>query len=278
MSSSGDKLRIPIEIKTDDLEELQEVIKGINDAESNVRALPKKGKAGGGAATRAPIAERERPFEGGIFDQSRAATPLGKDRTSRQATKRDNEFSKLKDQVNKVEEATGQFGSQLAGMATNLGFAGVATVAGRNAQKIKGGVPTKAAIAGTSAASGAVAMAQGGVGGLMGKFGGLVTKAFLPVAIITSILQLVTTITKEMFRDGGFFDRRFRRQINEEVASATDRKEKAEIQQGLRVLRITPVAGFRGEGTTRFAKLVDEGNSQYLQGVEMGSKGGWSSF
>jgi hypothetical protein len=276
---SSDKLRIPIEIKTDDLEELQEIIKGISDAESDLRALPQKGKKGGGVSRSAIQQDRERPFTGGIFEQTRGtpSLPLGKDRTSRQATQRENEFTKLRDKVDKVEESTGKFGGQLAGMAANLGFAGVATVAGRNAQNISRGIGTKAAIVGTSTASGAVGLAKGGVGGLTGIFAGIAGKAFLPIAIVTTMITLITTITNEMFRDGGVLDRRFRRKINSEVASATDRKEKAEIQQGLRVLRITPVAGFRGEGATVFAQQNKNLETQYLQGIEMGSKGGWST-
>ena len=69
MSASDDIIRIPIEIKTQDIEEIQTLLNEINEAESNLKGLrPRKGKAKD-STSRSPVI-REEPFSGGIFRQT----------------------------------------------------------------------------------------------------------------------------------------------------------------------------------------------------------------
>jgi hypothetical protein len=282
--SGDDKLRIPIEIETGDLKELNETLNNISKAESDLRALPRKGKGTGDTGSRAalPTSRGETPFEGGIFEQPRTglATPTvpGRDKTSRQAFTRENEFKKLRERVDNVEEASSIMGSGLAGMAANLGFAGIANTVDVNRSSLKGGKKTlpigftQKIKGGAESASGAVSFAKGGFGGIGGMLGGLATKAFVPIAILTTMYELVTTILQELFRPGGYWDIRWKRQIDNEVASLTDRQEKAELQQGIRILRITPVAGFRGPSTARLAHNFDRNQQVWLNDFNMESR------
>jgi hypothetical protein len=280
--TGDDKLRIPIEIETGDLKELNETINNISKAESDLRALPRKGK-GKDDTSRSALntSQGESPFAGGIFEQTRTgqATPSPvRDKTSRQAFTRENEFRKLKDQVDRVEDATSTIASGLGGMAANLGFAGVATAVGINQDKLagkSGALPigfAQRAQGGVQSVSSGVSLAKGGIGGMMGGFAGIATKAFLPAAVAATIYELITTVLQELFRPGGFLDRRYRRVIDDEVASLTERDEKAELQQGIRILRTTPVAGFRGSSTTQLANKYDRNQQVYLNDYNMESR------
>lgn len=279
MSATGDdKLHIPIEIKTDDLKELQAVINDISKAESDLRALPRRGKGKGDVSSRSAFTgERETPFSGGIFEQSReTALPQGKDKTSRQAIQKDNAFRDLRDRVDNIEEGTSKIQGAVVGMAQNLGFAGILTNFGNDPKgKKPGALPigfTQRTQAGVNAASGALNFARGGIGGMAGMLGSIATKAILPVAIATTIYELVTSVLQELFRPGGFLDRRYRQVIDDEVASLTSRQEKAELQQGIRILRITPVAGFRGPSTARLAAAYDRNQQVWLNDFNMESR------
>jgi hypothetical protein len=278
--SGDDKLRIPIEIDTGDLKELNETLNNINKAESDLRALPRKGRGTGDTSGRAPLntSRGETPFSGGIFEESKpSAIPLGKDKTSRQAFTRENEFKKLRDQVNNVEEATSEVNSMIGNLAGSLGFAGIAGLSVDNRKLIsgkggKGAMPIgfgKAAQIGTQTAGAGIGLATAGVSGLGGKIASMVSSKILPVAVALAMMELVKGILTEMFRPGGFFDRRYRRVIDDEVASLTERSEKAEISQGIRILRTTPVAGFRGPSTSIAARNYDRGQQVWLNDYNM---------
>ncbi len=77
------------------------------------------------------------------------------------------------------------------------------------------------------------------------------------------------TLVDFLIKPGGPFDRRFRRIIRREISSATEREEKAAIRQGIKILRITPYATFRGESTTIQASNYNEGNPIYSQDFEL---------
>ncbi len=97
--SGDDKLRIPIEIDTSDLKELNETLNNISKAESDLRALPRRGRGTDETSRSALGTSRgETPFSGGIFEQTRTgpATPTPvRDKTSSAAFQRENEFNKL---------------------------------------------------------------------------------------------------------------------------------------------------------------------------------------
>jgi len=69
-----DAVRVPIEIKTDDLEEIQQLIQQLTEAEEEIRkakteekgALPRKGRARDGES-KAPLEAADIDERGGIF-------------------------------------------------------------------------------------------------------------------------------------------------------------------------------------------------------------------
>jgi len=113
-----DAVRVPIEIKTEDLDELQQLIQQLTEAEEAARtarasgaALPSKGAAGpqtfGGQAKRSGREGAAGEGPGGIFggEKGMQATPQTfRDRSGRQAMKRENQFSALQDQVKQMQE------------------------------------------------------------------------------------------------------------------------------------------------------------------------------
>ena len=110
MSSNGeDKLKIPIEIKTEDLDEIRELINEITQAENDLRSLkatPRKGKGAGDQSSRSAFTSPEEK-EGGIFggQEGDGALPIqGRDKKSRTPMQRESEFAKLKNQVQEVEK------------------------------------------------------------------------------------------------------------------------------------------------------------------------------
>jgi hypothetical protein len=243
MSSTGsdDALRIPIEIKTDDLEEIRELINNLSDAESDIRSVtPRRGRGRGDTSSRSAFTPSSEE-SGGIFGQmgGEAMPTQGRDKKSRTPFQRENEFSKLKNQVEGVEQ-------QQTDMMK--GALGTVTQATGFAQLIGGG-------------------------GVIGKIKGIATKAFLPLAIVTAVTELVTGVVSALIAPGAPFDIRFKRVISDEISSATEREEKAEIRQGLRTIRISPIAGFRGGGANIAGEQFKKGLPIYDQNFNMLGRG-----
>ena len=113
-----DAVRVPIEIKTEDLSELQQLIQELTEAEEASRTarasgatLPSKGSAGAqsfaGQAKRSGREAAAGEGPGGIFggDSGMQATPQTfRDRSGRQAMQRENQFSALQDQVKQMQD------------------------------------------------------------------------------------------------------------------------------------------------------------------------------
>ena len=113
-----DAVRVPIEIKTEDLSELQQLIQQLTEAEEASRtarasgaALPSKGAAGpqtfGGQAKRTGSEGAAGESAGGIFAgmRDKAALPTTfRDRSGKHATQRENRFDALEDQVKDMAE------------------------------------------------------------------------------------------------------------------------------------------------------------------------------
>ena len=243
MSSTGsdDALRIPIEIKTDDLEEITKLINDLSDAESDIRSVtPRSGRGRGDTSSRSAFTPSSEE-SGGIFGQTggEALPTQGRDKKSRTPFQRENEFSKLKNQVENVEQHQTDIMKGALGTATQAtGFA-----------QLLGG------------------------GGVIGKIKGIATKAFLPLAIVTAVTELVTSTVGALISPGAPFDIRFKRVISDEIASATEREEKAEIRQGLRTIRISPIAGFRGGGANISGEQFKKGLPIYDQNFNMLGRG-----
>jgi len=242
-SEGGDVLRIPIEIKTDDLDEIQSLINDLDDAENDINVLrPKKGKSTD-TTSRSPF-ERSDDSTGGIFGgQMQEAMPnRGRDKTSNQAFTRENEFQKMRDKVDNVEASQ----ATLEGTMGNI-MSGVfgADIIGRG--------PSGMTSAGTNAIGTATGAMQGGSAG--GMITGLVSKLVWPLSVALMGIGFANTILDQLFRAGGLWDRRFKRDFKRESNILTSLEEKAEIRAGRRVIRVTTIAGLRGITNQQFSNL-----------------------
>jgi len=217
-SDSGDALHIPIEIKTDDSAEIQELINSLAEAESDLRSIgPRRGRGTGDTSSRSAFTNQDEEGSGVFGGMGGEALPSkGRDRTSKSPFQRENEFSKLKNQVQDQEKriGLGQQAQQGIGMATQgVGFAQM----------------------------------LGGGSGRLSSIANMASKAFLPLAIVTSIVELASNILQEFLKPGGPLDRRFKRVISEEIAGTISLEEKEEINQGFKVVRISTQPTLRGE-------------------------------
>jgi len=244
-SAETDRIEIPIEISTKDKQELEKIKREIEEIEKKTKKIKDE-------SSRQATPTLEGETRGGIFGGKEASKTSGfRDKASAAPIQRENEFKKLKDSLKVTQQAQGQ---QTA-MLNNI-FGG---------KFVGGGAQSK-----LSSISGIATQASGGGTGLITGFLGRMLPFMVPALIA---FGLVDTIAKELFRDGGLFDRRFRRNIQDEIASATERTLKALIRQGIRVIRVTPFRGFRGGGTTVNLVSAREGTPQYGQDFERLGKG-----
>ena len=248
MSSTGsdDALRIPIEIKTEDSAEIQQMIAELAEAESDIRSVtPRRGRGTGDTSSRSAFTPSSEE-SGGIFGSmgGEAIPTQGRDRKSRTPFQRENEFSKLKDQVQQQEQKLGaaQKAQQGLGMVTQgIGFG----------QMIGGKNP----------------------GRILGMAKGFASKVFLPLAIATTVIELVSTVLRESLKPGGPLDRRFKRIIGDEIAATADLNFKEEVNQGFKVIRISTQPGLRGEAGVssnlqRKTVIYDLGISRSMAGLQ----------
>jgi len=244
----SDALRIPLEIRTEDIKELQDIISDISKAQSEVRELrPLRGKTTG--ISRSPLASRSAGL--GIYGAAAIqseATPgqRARDVKSRTPFVRDTEFDKIKDRLDEVESGAESSKQFLGKVANTLGLGGIYqnTVKG-NAGGVAKWVVSEAGV--VSRGGGLMGMTSKGMGGILGGIGGLAGRAFLPVAIIMSILEIVSTTVSDMFKPGGIFDRRLKIDLRKEIASSISRQEKEDINRGLKVIRTEVHPGNRGQ-------------------------------
>lgn len=253
MSSNDDSLRIPIEIKTDELDEIRELINSISKAEGDLReikTLPQRGKGGGDTASRSAFTRPNEVGRGGIFNEgfeggrvpSRAT-----DRTSAAPVQRANEFSKVKQDVAKLQTA------QINVM-----------------QRIQGGLASGTQGIDLISTLGRKENILGKAGAEIGRKAG---QFVVPIAVITTIVGLVNKGIELLLSPGGPWDRRFKRKINNEISSATERADKAKIAQGLKLIRMTSYSGFRGEGYSGNAAAIRAGDPIYNLNMEGRAKG-----
>jgi len=258
-SEGGDVLRIPIEIKTDDLEEIQSLINDLDTAENDINVLrPKKGKSTD-TTSRSPF-EREDEQSGGIFGgQMQEAMPnKGRDKTSNQAHTRDNAFQQMQEKLNNVESSQATIEQTLGGMMS--GLFGV--------DMVSRGLTPKMAATGAMGSMGAVKGVM--AGGAAGIVTGLVAKLVWPISIALMGIGFVTTVLDELFKAGGLWDRRFKRDFKRESNIMTSLEDKKEIRAGRRVVRVTTIAGLRGITNQQFSNLdmLKYGTAPYdLNGV-----------
>ena len=253
MSSEGrtDAIKIPLEYTTEAEETVDEILQKTIEAQENIRelkaseqTLPRKGRGTGDTTAKSAFArEDDMSSFGGIFSTQRDDLGvIGRDKTSKQPLQKENQFKQLRDQVNDMEQKMG---------AT---------------QKIQQGV---------GVATQAVGFGQflGGQGatGVMAKVASYASKAFIPLAILTTVVETVSSLLTEALKPGGPLDRRFKRVIGDEIAATTSLAEKEEINQGFKVLRISTQPGLRGEsGVTsnlqQRTTVYDLGIARSMQG------------
>lgn len=237
-SEGGDVLRIPIEIKTDDLAEIQDLLNNLDKAESEIDVLkPRKGKGSGDETSRSAFT-RQDPFDdrgGAMGGQSGEALPTqGRDKKSRSPFQRENEFSKMRDEVDNMQDNQ----ENMVGQLVNLGFVGgfikgeagkitTYTAAGKTVSSgMKGGIMGAAGLG-------------GGVKGFVGKLGVFGMVAMVAMEVAQSVIDFA-------YRPGGPLDRRFKRDMDKESVRMIDLGEKADINQGRRIVRVTSATSLRG--------------------------------
>ena len=222
MSQSDDSLKIPIEIKTEDLDEIRELINDISKAEADLKSLkatPRKGRGTGDVSSKSAFTSPE-PRDGGIFggQEEGPALPLkGRDRTSKAPIQKENEFAKLKQEVKEVKQNQLDPSAALGAATQGVGFA---------------------------------QLIGGGPGGIFGAIKGAASKAFLPLAVATSVIELIKGVLDQALSPGGPLDRRFKRDIGTEIANASSLEKKQKINQGFTVVRTQVYPNLRGEAGT----------------------------
>ena len=253
MSERGgdDAVRVPIEIKTEDLEEIQQLIQELTEAEEEIRkakteekgALPRKGRARDGES-KAPYEAADMDERGGIFGGTmEEATPQKyKDKTSKTPHQKESAWEDMQKQVQQNQVAVQDQANALQGIQAGLG-----------------GVTQ------------GIGMIQWAGSAVPARLLGMASKAFLPLAIITSAVQVGMFFLEEALKPGGPLDRRFRRRAQDEIANTFDLEKKAEINQGFKVIRVSAQPLIRGEaGTTSSLQdpiIYDLGLAKNMQGV-----------
>ena len=253
MSERGgdDAVRVPIEIKTEDLEEIQQLIQELTEAEEEIRkakteekgALPRKGRARDGES-KAPYEAADMDERGGIFGGTmEEATPQKyKDKTSKTPHQKESAWEDMQKQVQQNQVAVQDQANALQGIQAGLG-----------------GVTQ------------GIGMIQWAGSAVPARLLGMASKAFLPLAIITSAVQVGMFFLQEALKPGGPLDRRFRRRAQDEIANTLDLEKKAEINQGFKVVRVSSQPLIRGEaGTTSSLQdpiIYDLGLAKNMQGV-----------
>ena len=230
MSVEADNLKIPIEIKTDDLAEIRELINDITRAESDLhelKASPRKGRGTGDTSSRSAFTQPE-PVDtrGGVFGgQQKEATPEQiRDKKSQTPFQRESEFAQLQNQVQEQQQRNNSLDSVKGG----LGLAG----------------------------QGVVNLATSGPQGFLLKgVGALAARAFIPLAILTTVVEITSALIDKAFAPGGIWDRRFKRSFLKESNALDSLETKQEIRAGRRVIRTTTISGLRGITQQTFSNL-----------------------
>jgi len=201
-------IKIPIEIDTVMSKELQKTIKDLKKLnKENKKAKDKT------SSQAVPTLEDKADRRGGIFGGHTGVKLKPKDKKSRQAVIRKNEFKKVKDELSALEKANKKVNEKIKPFQGLLGFAG------------------------------------SGIGGGIIKMATRLLPFMMPLMIAKGLIDLVMT---ELFRDGGVFDRRLDIRIGKQYFKLTNRKEAKQLSEGYGTLRVTTRAGLRGPTTQIF--------------------------
>ena len=274
-----DAVRIPIEIKTEDMAELQQLLQQLTEAEEAARtsrasgaALPSKGAAGpqtfGGQAKRSGREGAAGEGPGGIFAGVRdmSAMPMSfRDRTGKQAMQRESPFKALQDQVKKQSEEQAEQTMGILDQVIGMGSAYLPWVGGHAAlgagqkalmNKLKQRSANKAQQAFHAGGMQGPAMMPVGAGmGAGGKIAGVLSKVRMmaakggPIGVAVAVGITAVMLSKEYIdwthSPGGPNDLRYRRVISEEMNPLIEREKKQETNIGTRVVRVTSAPAVR---------------------------------
>jgi hypothetical protein len=300
-SRESESLRIPIEIKTEDMAELQQLLQQITEAENDLSRIKSTGITKGaqnqtfaGQARGAGGMKSTTEGAGGIFESRMMegnAMPMNlRDRSGKQAHTRENAFNALQDQVKDMEERQGE---QVAGMFDQaFGLAGgyapfmamnkfAAPFQQKVMPKIKqrmanAGMGVASAAAGTGVTAkvaGAAIRGTGALAGIAAKAAGSGPIGLVVAAVVTGIIASKAFIDW-MYGPGGWRDVRFRRVIQNELDPFIERREKQMTNVGLRTVRVTSIAAVRGTSQVHSTQdMVKRGLPIYNGEFEAFSKG-----
>ena len=241
MSASDDKVRVPIEIDPEDMGELNDLIQRIKEAKSDIRGLePRTGRGKGDEESRMPY--RPTPFEdrGGIFGGETGKEEKFRDKKSAAPVQRGNQFKEMQDELQQVQETQGD----VVGSLMNLGFMGGIGAGfgqGGRLQKAQKGIKGVKGIM-----KGGIGSMLGMGGGLKGMAGGMLMIGGVYGMIIMAVIELISSAFDSWFKPGGLGDIRFKRIIADEVIKVFDLREKEDITQGRRTIRVTTSSALRG--------------------------------
>lgn len=295
MSQQDDALRIPIEIKTDDLTEIKDLINDITEAESDLTRIKggRQAQTFAGQSRAASGMRTTTEGRGGIFESALMegdTMPMNlRDRSGKQAHTRENAFNALQDKVDQMQEEQGEQVASMFDQAFGLagGYAPYAAMnqfSGPFKQKVMPKIKQQmssmgANVAGAAAGTGASAViARQGV-----RMGGLIQKAKImatgsragPIgAIIAGVAITAKMIIEWAQGPGGFWDIRYKRKITQELDPFFDKKYKQEINAGLRTIRVTSMPASRGETQVHSTQdMIKRGVPIYNREFEAFSKG-----
>ena len=293
-------IRVPIEIKTEDIAEIQDLIQKLSEAEGDISRIKSTGitsgaspQTFGGQARRAGGERVTTEGRGGIFakqDDDDALPMSFRDRTGRQATKRGNRFTDLEKQVQQMEEeniaAMGGMLDQFIGMGTAyLPFVGGTAALGAGRKYMLNRVTQKAQKAQQAFhAGGGIGPAPVGKAGIgtravgmlskVGAFAGSLGPIGAIVGAVVGGIMASKAFVDWMQGPGGFWDIRYKRHIAKEMDPFLERREKQEINVGLRTVRVTTSPAVRGQNQVfSTQEAVKKGIPVYNGEFEAFSKG-----
>jgi len=238
MSARDDNaIRVPIEIKTEDIAEIQDLIQKLSEAEGDITRIKSTGitsgsmpQTRGGQARRAGGQNVTTEGRGGIFDKQDEddSLPMSfRDRTGRQAMQRGNRFKELEQRVDdlaneQMQETMGLMDSMLGMAAGYIPFIGGGKLAAIAQQKIGNKIKQQAGAntIGATAMGGAplaTASVGGRAAGLISKIGPIAMKAGGPIGVAVAAIMAAKGFMDWMQGPGGFWDIRYKRNINKEM-------------------------------------------------------------
>ena len=257
MSASDDKVRVPIEIDPEDMGELNDLIQRIKEAKSDIKGLaPRTGRGKGDEESRMPY--RPQPFEerGGIFGGETGKEEKFRDKKSAAPVQRGNAFKDMQDELQQVQETQGD----MLGSLVNLGFMGGIGAGFGKSGKLSKIKPAMGGIKGMMQKGPLGMLGMGG--GLKGMMGGMLMIGGIYGMIAMAVFEFVSTFLKTFLEPGGFWDTRFKRNIRDEVIKVFDLKEKEDITQGRRTIRVTTSSALRGTSNNVRSNLDIIANGQ----------------